>query len=642
MPPAKLKILIVDDEPKNLIALESLLEGEDRELIRADSGFDALRRLLDDDYALIILDVRMPDIDGFETAELIRERERSRHTPIIFLTAAARGEFPMARGYALGAVDYIIKPVDPDVLRFKVAVFADLYRKTAQVKEQAEEMWQARAFVDSVLEGVTEHAIAALDGEGRVLVWNEGARRIYGYPADRMVGRHAAALAIDGSDAPDMPSLLRRVDLEGRTEVESVHVSATGRRFPALVTLSRRTDEAGAPAGYVFVSRDLTAYKQADEARSMLVRERAARAAAEAAQRHLQQLIDVFPEAILITDADGRLTMTNAVSRDLMGEIEPGTDMVHGAQSRLLTPDGTPCISTALPLARALDTGDQVRGEQLQVRAVSGEQVPVLVSAASVSDAEGRASGGVMVLQDISVLRELDRQKDDFLATVAHDLKTPLTIISGNTQLLERRARHLDNTVAAPFSDLLRSTRRTTRRAATMVDELLDITRIQMRRPLALDRTLVDLAALASDAVTDLMATSERHEIRLQADEAIGTWDRDRLYRVISNLIENAVKFSPDGGPIDVCVARVCDDEGGPWCELSVRDQGVGIPPEELPLIFERFYRASNVSGRIHGSGIGLTAARQIVEAHGGSVSIDSTPGAGTRVALRLPVAPEA
>jgi CheY-like chemotaxis protein len=174
-----LKVLLVDDEPRNLLALESLLETPGRTLVTASSGIDALRRLMEHDFALILMDVRMPEMDGFETAELIRARDRSRDIPIIFLTAAA-GDLPMARGYSLGAVDYIIKPVDPDVLRFKVAVFTDLYRRNAEVRAQADELAQARAFLGSVLEGVTEHAIIALDREGRVLVWNEGPHAHHG------------------------------------------------------------------------------------------------------------------------------------------------------------------------------------------------------------------------------------------------------------------------------------------------------------------------------------------------------------------------------------------------------------------------------------------------------------------------------
>ena len=137
--PQKINILLVDDNPSNLLSLETVLEAPDRNLVRASSGEEALRYLLDNDAAVILLDVHMPVIDGLETAALIRGRERSQNLPIIFLTAYdSAGESHLAKGYSLGAVDYIIKPIDPDILKSKVAVFVELFKKTAQVKHQAE------------------------------------------------------------------------------------------------------------------------------------------------------------------------------------------------------------------------------------------------------------------------------------------------------------------------------------------------------------------------------------------------------------------------------------------------------------------------------------------------------------------------
>src|SRR5215510_6916598 len=135
----KVNILLVDDNPSNLLALETILQAPDRNLVRASSGEEALRFLLDDDAAVILLDVHMPTIGGLETAALIRGRERTRTVPIIFLTAYdSAGDSQISQGYSLGAVDYIIKPIDPEALKAKVAVFVELYRKTEQIKQQAD------------------------------------------------------------------------------------------------------------------------------------------------------------------------------------------------------------------------------------------------------------------------------------------------------------------------------------------------------------------------------------------------------------------------------------------------------------------------------------------------------------------------
>src|SRR5207253_2834244 len=126
------------DQPSNLLALEAILQGQDRNFVKARSGLECLRCLLDDDFAVILMDVKMPGMDGFETAALIRQRERCQHTPIIFLTAFETNDMQMFKGYSLGAVDYLFKPIVPEVLRAKVAVFVEIFQKTQQVKQQSE------------------------------------------------------------------------------------------------------------------------------------------------------------------------------------------------------------------------------------------------------------------------------------------------------------------------------------------------------------------------------------------------------------------------------------------------------------------------------------------------------------------------
>jgi two-component system, sensor histidine kinase and response regulator len=133
----RVSILLVDDQPANLVALEAMLQGLGQNLVRAESGREALKQLLTQDFAVILLDVKMPDMDGFETAALIRERDRSRHTPILFLTAADASQTQAMRGYAVGAVDYLVKPVVPEFVRSKVAVFVELAKKNELLRRQA-------------------------------------------------------------------------------------------------------------------------------------------------------------------------------------------------------------------------------------------------------------------------------------------------------------------------------------------------------------------------------------------------------------------------------------------------------------------------------------------------------------------------
>ena len=137
------KILLVDDREENLLALSATLNALGEELVLARSGRDALRCLLKDDFAVILLDAQMPEMSGFDTAAIIRERDRNRHTPIIFLTAYSRDRANVAQGYSVGAADYITKPYDPEILRSKVRVFVELYKRDEEIKRQQELLRQS-------------------------------------------------------------------------------------------------------------------------------------------------------------------------------------------------------------------------------------------------------------------------------------------------------------------------------------------------------------------------------------------------------------------------------------------------------------------------------------------------------------------
>lgn len=190
-PITRINILCVDDEPMNLVALRALLETPDRNLVVANNGAEALQRLQVDDFALILLDIQMPVLDGYEVARRTREMERHRQTPIVFLTALDRNMANVTKGYALGAVDFVFKPIAPDILKSKVQVFAELFRTSQQLKAQSVELEGLRRRADALKSGVLE---AALDGilvvghDGRILDLNPAAASMLGYDKGQALG----------------------------------------------------------------------------------------------------------------------------------------------------------------------------------------------------------------------------------------------------------------------------------------------------------------------------------------------------------------------------------------------------------------------------------------------------------------------
>ncbi len=231
-------------------------------------------------------------------------------------------------------------------------------------------------------------------------------------------------------------------------------------------------------------------------------------------------------------------------------------------------------------------------------------------------------------------------ERDAAQSAISHDLGQPLAAIRAVNRHLRRRA-EAGVTIPPPeLAGQLALIDEASASMLTMLRELLDLARLQAGRPLDLDFALVDLNALVREQLRLHQATTGCHELRLieASDPVTGEWDGARLGRVISNLLANAIKFSPAGGTITIETLREeCD--GRPEAVLRVRDEGIGIPADELGRLLQPFYRARNVEGALRGSGIGLAASRQIVEQHGGTIAIESREGAGTTVTVRLPLA---
>jgi len=292
-------ILIVDDRPENLLALEAILEPLGQRLVRASSGEAALRCLLEQDFAVILLDVQMPGMNGFETAQLIKARERSRSIPIIFLTAISKDQEYVFHGYSVGAVDYIFKPFQPEILRSKVNVFVDLSLKQRRLSEQEHrlrdierqalelrhmrEMLQSEARVREIV-GSAMDAIVVFDAEGRISMFNGAAERMFATrmldAAGARVERFIEGAGVDGIDAICAAASQRDAGDDG---AKARPHPLTGRRaggetFPIEASVSCLDTAAGRT--YTVIARDISERVRHEEA----LRRQAASLAASAAE----------------------------------------------------------------------------------------------------------------------------------------------------------------------------------------------------------------------------------------------------------------------------------------------------------------------------------------------------------------------
>ena len=297
--PERVNVLLVDDRPENLLALEAILNSPSYNLVQANSGTEALRCLLNQDFAVILLDVQMPGMDGFETATLIRSRDRSRSTPIIFITAFSSNDTHVFKGYSLGAVDYLFKPLKPEILTSKVQVFVELFQKTVEVKQQATQL----AAVNSELSKSEERfrtlcacsplGIYLADVEGRCTYMNPRCEAISGlilekslaevwqreaHPEDR--ARVVAHLSAWIKESQEYSSEFRLAVSE---TVRWIHVQS-----------SPMFSDLGKLIGHVGTVRDITDRKQAEEERGRLIREQVARQEAERANQMKDEFLAIL------------------------------------------------------------------------------------------------------------------------------------------------------------------------------------------------------------------------------------------------------------------------------------------------------------------------------------------------------------
>ena len=512
-------ILVVDDEPKNLFAVEAVLSGLGGTLVTALSGREALRHVLNRDFAAILLDVQMPDLDGFQTAQIIRQRDRCRHVPIIFITAISKASEHVRLGYSLGAVDYVFKPFEAEILRSKINVFMELYRNREHVRRQAEQLraLEERRLAAEVLESVRRQnelvlnavgeGICGFDGDGRVVFVNPAACRITGFRREELIGQPGHALL-------------------HHTRADGQHCSG----------------------------EDCDLYD--------VMRGRGARAI----------------EGAVLWRKDG-----TSVPIDGMGTLlHDARDLVSVVVFRDVT-------------------------ERRQIEHERGRLVRELEEAISA--------------------------RDDFLSIASHELRTPLTPIRLSVQSLKRKGQSLAAVMPKGLTNQLETMDRQVGRLDTLINELLDVSRITVGR-LDLELSEFDAAALVREVVGRFQQELDWGGYKVTFDPGgpvVGRWDRLRLDQVVSNLLSNAMKY---GGERKAIELRVGDGAAG--IEISVRDHGAGISPEDQERIFERFERLISVR-HFGGFGLGLWIVRQIVEAHGGRVRVHSAPGEGSTFTVEVP-----
>lgn len=431
MPPnAIASVLLVDDNRANLLALRTVLADLDLNLVEASSGEEALARLREQDFAVVLLDVVMPGINGFETATLMRQDEASRHTPIIFVTASDLDRGELDEGYALGAVDFLVKPLSTVAVKAKVAGFVDLYQQKQQARRDAE---QLRLIIDSA----QDYAIFHLDPQGNVASWNPGAQRIKQYRAEEIIGRHFSQFYPQEALDRDWPGYeLRMAREQGRFEDEGWRVRKDGTQFWANVVITALRDENGELRGFSKITRDMTERNRAEEDARRLVEEAAARRVAEEHARVIQEQQELLRvtlasigDAVITTDMQSRVTFLNGVAEELTGwSAQDAAGQPLETVFEILNEQSRQGVEN--PVAKVLRDGVIVGlANHTVLIARDGTERPIDDSAAPIRDATGKVIGVVLIFRDVTEQRRSEQELRDSEARKSAILETALDCV---------------------------------------------------------------------------------------------------------------------------------------------------------------------------------------------------------------------
>jgi signal transduction histidine kinase/response regulator RpfG family c-di-GMP phosphodiesterase len=548
----KVSILIVDDRPDKLLAHETVLADLNQNLVRATSGKEALRCLLKQDFAVILLDVNMPGMDGFETAALIRQRMRSETTPIIFISAVNDTETHVSRGYSLGAVDYILTPVVPEILRAKIAVFVDLFKKTEQVKRQAEE--REKLILEQAARAEAEarqERLAFLADASNVLAGSLDYDETFRNLAQLVVPRVADFCIVL---AAEEDGGMRQAAVAHRDPLDDPSMQKLANEFPP------------SPAARRGGARILKTGK------SQMV-----------CDVHDGELRGVFEEK------EDRDLIRSLDARSFIAVPLRAHDRVLGAIVMINTDAGRICGTEELSLA-----------EELAHRAALALDNAGLYKSAQRARAESERA---------------NLAKDSFLAMLSHELRTPLTPVLTSVLALEQTDGLSDETRAS-----LEMIRRNVELEARLIDDLLDLTRISKGK-VQLSIEEVDAHSLLRNALEICQADIDKKQLSLRTDFAAEKVcleaDPARLQQIFWNLIKNAVKFTPEGGRLEILTRN---DDG--QLRVEVSDSGMGIDVETLPKIFDAFEQGGRT--QLGGLGLGLAISKALVETHSGKLTAES------------------
>lgn len=615
------RILVVHEHAAHREALVRLLGPHPALPVLADSAEAAVPILGEREIAFAIVSL---------TSESLAARLHAHDVPFVVVHHRRLDREAELAAYERGAVAVLEEPVDPRVLGTHLRTFLRLYH-------QREELSEARRRLQAVMDAAPIGISFSEDVECRRVTGNKTLHAMFNAPSGANVSAtatddeaHGRKIRYSSGGRPVAPTdlPLQRAAREGR-EIEPTEIEVElpdGRHWIAEIAAGPIRDDEDRVTGAVVVVSDVSE------------RQRLQRAV-RASEARFRAIADAMPQLVWTADARGVVDYYSARASEYRG-IEQRTDGTF-AWAPVVHPDDL--AGTDEAWREAVRTGGRYEREH-RIRMRDGEfrwhisrANPVHDGASlrwygTATDIHDQKLAEARLSQALETAERAVRARDQLVSMISHDLRNPLGVIRLQVAQAKRKL-PID-----PLEGGLSRIERQVLRMDRMIDELLDLARIESGVGLELERRSVDLVRLVDDVVDEQRRATRKHRIEVHAhvQRLLGEWDPRRLERVVENLVTNAIKYSPEGGVVSIELD--VDLTQPERAVLRVRDQGVGIPEGDRERIFEWFTRGENVKGSFKGSGIGLAGARQIVQQHGGTVDVQSEVGHGSVFTVSLPL----
>ncbi|MCF6290932.1 MAG: PAS domain S-box protein [Desulfobacterales bacterium] len=662
-----MRVLLVDDSKENIYMLEALLRGYGYEVAAAGDGIEALEKAGRQDFDMIISDILMPRMDGFQLCRAVKTDARLKKIAFVFYTATYTEPSDEEFALGLGAERFITKPAEPDVFMEIITAVLKSHEtgslRAAKSPAEDEGVYLKkynqrliRKLEDKMLElervnaGLRESeekyrdlidnandAVIVFEKTGRINFVNPRFGEMTGYSMAEAVQLHLNELIHPGDLDSCRERFAKRLARGKISRNYQVRLLGKAGQTIYVDNNAGTIEKEGRIIGILAIMRDITARRRAEEkireySRNLerMVEERTeelnrALTNTEQARDRIDAIIKSIADGLIVTDVGNRLVLMNRAAEEMLGVRF--SDVVDRPIDFAIQEE-----TLRERVKYILDK--KITGYQFDFGLPGpdpGHPRTMRATTSVIEDKKGRQAGIVMIIHDVTRERETDKMKTDFISTTAHEFRTPLTSIRGFSEILLTR----DDISREEQKKFLAYINKQAVTLTRIISDLLDISRIESGLGFSLNKESCNAGDTVKSMISHYQAISPGHrfDVVLPGESVELFVDREKIGQVLTNIIDNAINYSPQGGRI-----RVVGEIIGNDCRISVEDQGIGMSAEQVDKMFVKFYRADTSGSAPEGTGLGMTIVKYIVEAHGGRVWVESEAGKGTIVRFTLPI----